>query len=82
MFDPSNPNGLSLVVPFPSLDDAEYCRRMATKHRDRHLGMAAQAENETDPEGKEFWLSEAERSFESARSWEARAELAERKANG
>lgn len=82
MFDLSDPNRLSLVVPGPRLDDAEYCRRMATKHRDRHLGMAAQAENETDPEGKKFWLSEAERSLEFARSWENRAEIAERKANG
>lgn len=73
---------LHLVVPPSRLDDADYCRRQARKHRDRHLGLSQMAEHETDPEGLKHWRNEAADSLRYAEWWEARAALAEEKING
>lgn len=82
MFDMTDPKLLSLVVPGPRLNDPDNCRRMASRHRDLHLGMVAMAENETNPEGVEYWRAEAADSLRLAEWWEAQAARAEEQING
>ena len=53
---------LHLAVPSSRLDDPDYCRRMAMKHRDQHLGLTEAAAI----------------NLQHAAWWEARAEEAER----
>lgn len=72
---------LHLVVPPSRLDDADYCRRMASKQRDRHLGLSQMAAHETDPADVRFWRGEAAESLRCAEWWESRAALAEEKIN-